>query len=392
MSSFPPGTHFHEPGHVPSPGPSYTFRLDQYQVEDTRSRNNDTNVVGYTVTVGGSSYTQTLPPTDVNNGNHDIGLEVPGIQIADPTTEVTIAFTIVNAGHNSTAVEAALEKGVDTLIKAEAGNNLLISTAMLGVDAALAVFLADCDGTVAADSLIAERSAFDTTIPSNGRVQTHTKHYPGTDSSTGCGGNSSYYVTQTIVKTEPGDVHQPQPGKYFIIAGRSSGLVLDVPGGLSAAGVQIQQYPDNGTASQHWVLAPVQGEDGYFMITTALNGMVLEVANQSLADHAKIQLATPDGTENQHWMFEREPNAGVPDLPIPGVLPNTNIYYRIRSRSSGEVFDVPNDSADQQAKIQQYPSPTTGYKNCQLWQLLSIGDVPLLVTTPVPPPPVIFRK
>ena len=356
--------------------PIYTFRLDQYRIADTRSPHEDTNVIGYTLTAGNQTYTQNLPPAHVNNGNHDICLEFPGIKIDDPTTPVTVAFAIVNSGHNSAGVLAALEKGVDVLIAHEAiGGDPVASVAMLAVDAGLALVFAECDGSVAADTLTVPRSALDATIPANGRIQTHTKHYPGTDSGDGCGGNSSYYVTQTLIRTDVGDVHQPQAAKTFIIASRSSGLVLDVPGGVSTVDVAIQQYPDNGTPAQHWNL--IQAEDEYFTIRSVLSGLVLEVAGDSEADHANIQQGVETGAYNQHWTFETVSIAG-PDLPFP-VLPNNNSFYKIRSRLSGKVFDVPNRSADP-VKIQQYTSKSSDYNN-QLWQLIAIDDAPPAITT-----------
>jgi hypothetical protein len=363
--------------------PVYTFRLNQYRIADTRARHNDTDVVGYTVTVGEQSYTQTLPPANVNNGNHDICLECPGIKIPKPETKVTIAFTIVNSGNNSAKIEAALQKGVDTLITDEGGKTPGTAGAMLLVDVGLAALFANCDGSVAADSLSVPRSSLDALIPADGRVQTDTKHYPGTESEDGCGGNSSYYVTQTIIRTHIGSISQPQAGATFIIAGRSSGLVLDIPGGAATPNVAIQQYPDNGTPAQHWNLTPVEGEPGYFTIHSVLSGLFLEVAGESKADHAKIQQGSLTGAENQQWEFEAASVEG-PELPFP-VLPNSNAFYRIRSRSSGKALDVPNDSAEP-VEIQQFTAKTS---NNQLWQLLALDPGPP-ENKPAPPPPSII--
>lgn len=365
--------------HLPTP-PLYTFRLDQYRVTETRSPHEDTNVIGFTLTVGGQTYTQTLPPTEVDNGNHDVGLEFTGIRIDDPATPVTLAFSIVNAGNDSSAIEEGLTKGVDVLIAAEAGGgNPATAAALVGVDAFFATLLAGCDGAVAADSLTVARSALDVTIPPGGRVQTHTKHYPGTDSKVGCGANSDYYVTQTIIRTNVGDAHTPESGQTFIIASRSSGLVLDVTGGARIVGIPIQQYADNGTLAQHWNLLPVEGGE-FFVIQSALSGLVLEVAGDSKDDHAGIQQGVGLGGYNQHWAFEAVPVDGA-DLPFP-VLPNSNSFYRIRSRLSGKVLDVPSRSAEP-VKIQQYPAQP-GEANNQLWQLLALAKAPPEVTTGPP--------
>jgi hypothetical protein len=365
--------------HLPTP-PLYTFRLDQYRVIHTRARHEDTNVVAFTLTVGDQTYTQKLPPTDVDDGNHDIGLEFPGVRIDDPATPITLAFGIVNAGHDSSAIEAALTKGVDVLIAQEAGaGNPGTALALAAFDVVIGLANIDCDGAVAADSLAVERSALDATIPAGGRLQTHTKHYPGSDSGDTCGANSDYYVTQTIIRTNVGDAHTPEAGQTFIIASRSSGLVLDVTGGASAAGVPIQQYADNGTPAQHWNLIPIEGGE-FFVIQSALSGLVLEVAGDSKGDHAGIQQGVDLGAYNQHWAFEAVPVGGA-DLPFP-VLPNSNSFYRIRSRLSGKVLDVPSRSAEP-VKIQQYPAQT-GVANNQLWQLLALAKAPPAVTAEPP--------
>jgi hypothetical protein len=245
---------------------------------------------------------------------------------------------------------------------------------MVAIDAVLALIFADCDGTVAADSLTVARSALDATIPAGGRLQTHTKHYPGTDSAAGCGANSDYYVTETIIRTNVGDAHTPEEGQTFIIASRSSGLVLDVTGGASAAGVPIQQYADNGTPAQHWNLIPVEGGE-FFVIQSVLSGLVLEVAGESTDDHAGIQQGVDLGAHNQHWAFEAVPVSGA-DLQVPVLLDDS--FYRIRSRLSGKVLDVPSRSAVP-VKLQQYPAQS-GEANNQLWQLLALAKAPPAVT------------
>src|SRR5262249_43800889 len=147
------------------------------------------------------------------------------------------------------------------------------------------------------------RADYDVLFPGNVHVATYTAAYPGTDSPWGCGSNSRYQVTHTIVRTHVGDPSTPMPGKIFSIACRSSGLVLDVPGAKATPGAQVQQYPDNATVAQHWQLFPTG--DGYFTIRSVINGTVLEVAGNSSADGAAIQLANLTDAHNQHWQFEQ---------------------------------------------------------------------------------------
>jgi len=168
--------------------------MDQFRIDNTRALHNDTDVVAVSLKVGDRAYTLTKPMGDVNNGNHDVGLEFTAVQIDDPKTTITLNFTIVNGGNNAAKIEEELKKGLDKL-GMQGGQvlgvpDLAITALMTGVDVALAALFSGCDGTVAADSLAAERSDFDSLIPANGRVITHTKFYPGSDSPDGCGNNS----------------------------------------------------------------------------------------------------------------------------------------------------------------------------------------------------------
>jgi hypothetical protein len=309
---------------------------------------------------------------DRNNGNHDVGLEFPAIPIDDPKAVINLKLAITNAGHDAAAVEAALTQSIDALGMA-AGDALglkdsnLIKAALGVVNAGLGELFANCDGAVAADDFTAQRSEFDRLIPAGGRTATHTKFYPGSDSSAGCGSNSQYYVTQTLIRTEPGDVDQPVPHKAFLILSRSSGLVLDVPGASRNAQTPIQQYPDNGGPNQHWQLIPV--DSGFFKVRSLSSGLVLDVRGASHDDHAVIQQYTDNGGHNQHWQFIPV-DAPPPDLPFP-VLGGTR-FFKIRSRSSGKVLDVPGRNADAHVQLQQYGD--NGGNN-QLWQLISVANV-----------------
>ena len=240
-----------------------------------------------------------------------------------------------------------------------------IAAAMAAVDLVLTVLFADCDGTVAADTLLAPVSAFDALIPANGRTTTNTKFYPGTDSAVGCGSNSRYYVTYTLIRTNPNEPNTPNPSNTFIILSRSSGLVLDVPGGSTVAGTKIWQYEDNGTPAQHWKFIPV--DDVYFQIQSQVSKLFLGVVGASHSTGAQIQQGPNTGGHEQHWQLisVTEPPTNLP-FPVLQAVPQ---FFKIQSRLSGLVFDVPGRSASPKTFIQQY---TDNGGNNQLWQLLAL--------------------
>jgi hypothetical protein len=352
----------------------YTFRLDQFRIDNTRAGDEDTDVVAFNLNIGGEFFALSQQTGNVDNGNHDVGLEFPGIQIDDQNAVITLKDAIVNAGNNPGAVLAILTGG------ALDGMNMGVPPteggmppqafpgAMTLVDGLLVGQLGGCDGTVAADTLAAERFRFDQLIPDGGRTTTHTKFYPGSNSGFLCGSNSQYKVTRTIIRTEAGDVNQPDMTKAFIILSRSSGLVLDVPGFSNDAQTPIQQFPDNGGQNQHWQLVPVDGR--FFQVRSLSSGLVLDVRGASRDDHAVIQQFPDNGGQNQHWEFIPV-FVGPPDLPFP-VLGGGTTFFKIRCRRSGKVLDVTGRSAEPQVQLQQ--AGDSGGSN-QLWQLLSVGDL-----------------
>jgi hypothetical protein len=350
----------------------YTLRWDQFQVLETRAGQNDTDVAAFSLKLGDRSFMLTKQMGDVDEGNYDVGFDFPTVGIDDPKTVFTLNHSIVNAGHNGGQVEMLLRQSLDEalkdLAKGSAFEGVPIDAAILAVNTVLAAAFAGCDGTVAADSLSVLRSDFDPLIPANGRVVTHTKDYPGSNSPDLCGDNSDYKVTLTLVRTQEGDVNHPDPNKAFIILSRSSGLVLDVPGASNVVGTPIQQYPDNGGENQHWQLIPVDG--GFFQVRSRSSGLILDVEHSSGDDHARIIQWTDNGGHNQHWEFVPV-DVPPPDLPFP-VLGGGMTFYKLRCRLSGKVLDVPGRSADPGTQLQQYAD--NGANN-QLWQLISVGDI-----------------
>ena len=176
-------------------------------------------------------------------------------------------------------------------------------------------------------------------------------------------------MTLTLIRTEADGIHKPDPTKAFIILSRSSGLVLEVPGASNSEQTKIQQSSDNGGQHQHWQFIPV--DSGFFKVRSLSSGLVLEVAGASHDDHAPIQQSHDNGGQHQHWQFI--PVTVPPtDLPFP-VLPASGQFFKIRSRLSGKVLDVPGRSADPQTVIQQF-SDSGGNGHGNLEVIARVGD------------------
>ena len=193
---------------------SFTFTLDSFKITDTRSRHEDTDFVSFTLLVksatgSGTPHTVKKSMGNVNNGVHSVNLSFKNI-LVDPAHSVVMNYLIVNSVHkNPSEVEAGLEAAGTKLATAGAtalggaiGSVIPALGTVLGMAAGFlagklaAIFNADCDGPVAAEQnsfthheLVAKTA--------QGKF-THTTKHPGTDSATGCGSNSVYYVTWHI--------------------------------------------------------------------------------------------------------------------------------------------------------------------------------------------------
>ena len=88
---------------------------------------------------------------------------------------------------------------------------------------------------------------------------------------------------------------------YVTLTSVNSGKVLDVNGGSSSNGTNVQQYDSNGTYAQKWIA--IKNSDGSYTFQSALaENAVLDVNGGSSANGANVQLYTSNGTNAQKWV------------------------------------------------------------------------------------------
>ncbi|MBN1170966.1 MAG: RICIN domain-containing protein [Micromonosporaceae bacterium] len=87
----------------------------------------------------------------------------------------------------------------------------------------------------------------------------------------------------------------------YILRYTASGKVLDVNGGSSTVGLQLQQWSANGNTNQMWYLRPTG--DGHYTITARDSGLVADVYGASTSDGAQVVQWTTNGGANQQWQF-----------------------------------------------------------------------------------------
>jgi hypothetical protein len=134
-------------------------------------------------------------------------------------------------------------------------------------------------------------------------------------------------------------------GTYRIIA-RHSGKALDVTGGSTADGANVEQWTYNGGANQQWTLTNLGS--GQYKIIGVGSGKSLDVANNSTADGANVDIWSYSGSNNQRFTFTAT-SAG---------------YFRITPVNSGKAVDVANSSTADGANVDQW---TYNGGNNQQW-------------------------
>jgi hypothetical protein len=89
---------------------------------------------------------------------------------------------------------------------------------------------------------------------------------------------------------------------YYAIVAEHSGKCLDVAGGSTVDGANVQQFTPHYGPNQQWTLVPVGQE---YLIVNRHSGKCLDVVGGSKADGANVQQFTNHGGPNQRWIFRR---------------------------------------------------------------------------------------
>lgn len=220
------------------------------------------------------------------------------------------------------------------------------------------------EGRIQAFGGTSERQAVTTTYNylSKDRVVYFDGHGPQREFVLEMPGGTGYQQGQTnaerVVNITWGDDIQPVINGRYIVVNRNSGLVMEVAGGSTANGANVQQGTYTGATSQQWDVVPVDsrigGDFSYFSITSASNGKSLDDDNWSLDNGANIMVFDLYNTANQQRYLEYV-NDG---------------YFYIRSRHSTKCLDVFNSGTSPGDNIVQW-DPAGGAN--QQWRLIPVG-------------------
>lgn len=123
-------------------------------------------------------------------------------------------------------------------------------------------------------------------------------------------------------------------GYYQIKSSIDSNYVLDVYGGWSDDGANIQLYQNHYSTNQGYELK--KQSDGYYTITAIHSGKALDVENNGNYDGVNVLQWTPHGGDNQKWK----------------VIKTADGYYSFISKSNGLYLDVNGGIASNETNIQ----------------------------------------
>ena len=144
-------------------------------------------------------------------------------------------------------------------------------------------------------------------------------------------------------------------GTYIIKSAINNNYVLEIEGGASISGANVQLYKNNGTKNQRFIVKYLG--NGYYTITATHSNKVLDVANAGKVAGTNVWQCYDNNTDAQKWLIKESEVAG---------------YYYIVSKCNGLYLDVANgiaangtnvavcygnNSNAQKFKFEQYKEP-----------------------------------
>jgi hypothetical protein len=226
----------------------YTYTVENFFITDTRALHNDSLKLSYSAYINGDAVASRLISLgDFDNGEYstvdyvpsDEGPGLTNVVINDPTAKVAFIFQLVNAGNvPEGALTGRLAATADQIAGITAGLSgagatdlaAAVSSPVFGAGLILEAFAnlyswlnVDCDGPVAVDQISGPRYVLDAWTDNATQLIRTQQTYPGSDSPTGCGGNSHYQVTWSLQHTRTWvPVQDAAAGQFISTTGASA--------------------------------------------------------------------------------------------------------------------------------------------------------------------------
>lgn len=131
-----------------------------------------------------------------------------------------------------------------------------------------------------------------------------------------------------------------EDGEYIIVSAENGFKAVDVYGGASADGTNVEIYDANGSGAQKFRFEFINDKfsGGYYKITHVASGKSLDVYGGSLASGANVQIWSANDSDAQKWLV-KEVKKGI---------------YNIVMMASGNFLDITAGNLNNESNITVY--------------------------------------
>ena len=137
-------------------------------------------------------------------------------------------------------------------------------------------------------------------------------------------------------------------GGVYKLTHKGTTQCLEVPSNSASPGTAVQQYTDNGSDAQRWVITLMP--DGFYKLTHRNTNQVLEVASNSTATGATVQQYTDNGSDAQRWQ----------------IVSTGDGYAKLVHKGATLCLDVDNNLSNPGQGVHQF---TDNGNDAQRWRL-----------------------
>lgn len=148
-------------------------------------------------------------------------------------------------------------------------------------------------------------------------------------------------------------------GYYTITSKLNNNKCLDVANGSFLSSSNVQLYNCNNTDAQTWIIR--ETENGYYNILTKKDALALDLNNGSSTNGTNVQIYYNNGTNAQKFKFTKLEEKTL----------DSGIYTITSALDQNKVLDIANGSSDNNTNIQLYTSNNT---NAQKWYITKDND------------------
>ncbi len=150
-------------------------------------------------------------------------------------------------------------------------------------------------------------------------------------------------------------------GQTYTLVNPNSGKALDIAGGSTADGANVQIWTRNGTGAQQWRLE--DNNNGTYSLINPVSGKALDVNRSGTNDGANVQLWSRNGSGAQQWRLNQ----------VSGDV------YTLINANSNKALDVFAAATNDGSNVAIWGANGSA---AQQWQLVPVGSPP-----PPPNPP-----